>query len=57
MTGGGVTVDKEYGMTMVNLNNVGSQDEPFVIPADVSQVFYVKDMSTKQKRGKMTTNQ
>jgi len=53
MTGGGVTVDKEYGMTTVDLNNVGYKDEPFVLAADVSQVFYVKDMSTKPKRGKI----
>jgi len=52
MTGGGVTVDMEYGMTTVDLNNVGYKDEPFVLAADVSQVFYVKDISTKQKRGK-----
>jgi hypothetical protein len=52
MTGGGVTVDKEYGMTTVDLNNSGFKDEPFVLAADVSQVFYVKDMSTKPKRGK-----
>ena len=52
LTGGGVTVDKEYGMTTVDLNNIGYKDEPFVLAADVSQVFYVKDMSTKSKRGK-----
>jgi len=52
MTGGGVTVDKEYGMTTVDLNNSGFKDEPFVLTADMSQVFYVKDMSTKPKRGK-----
>ena len=52
LTGGGVIVDKEYGMTIVDLNNIGYKDEPFVLAADVSQVFYVKDMSTKSKRGK-----
>ena len=51
-TGGGVTVDKEYRMTTVNLNNSRFKDELFVFAADVSQVFYVKDMSTKPKRGK-----
>ena len=39
-------------MTTVDLNNIGYKDEPFVLAADVSQVFYVKDMSTKSKRGK-----
>ena len=48
MTGGEVTVDKEYGMTTVDLNNSGFKDEPFVL----AQVFYVKDMSTKPNRGK-----
>ena len=52
LTGGGVTVDKEYGMTTVDLNNIGYKDESFILAADVSQVFYVKDMSTKSKRGK-----
>jgi hypothetical protein len=60
MTRGGVTVDKEYGVTTVDLNNIGYEDEPFVLAADVNQVFYVKDMSIKPKRGKSndkSTNQ
>ena len=56
MTEGGVTVDKEYGMTTVELNNVGYKDEPFILATDVSQVFYVKDMSTEPKRGKNDDN-
>jgi len=52
-----VTFDKYYGTTTVDLNNVGYTDEPFVLAADVNQVFYVKDMSTKQKRGKNDKNQ
>ena len=52
LTRGGVTIDKEYGMTIVDLNNIGYKDEPFVLAADVSQMFYVKDTSTKSKRGK-----
>jgi hypothetical protein len=52
VTGGGVTVDPEYGMTTVDLNNIGYKDEPFVLAKDVCQVFYVQDMSTKPKRGK-----
>jgi hypothetical protein len=51
-TGGGVKVDKEYGMTIVDLNNTGYKDDPFILVAEVNQVFYVKDMSTKPKRGK-----
>jgi hypothetical protein len=49
---GGVSVDKKYRMTIVDLNNIGCINDPFVIAADVNQVFYVKDMSTKPKRGK-----
>ena len=46
----GVTKD-QYGMTIVDLNNLGYRDEPFVLAHDVSQVFYVKDMSSKSKKG------
>jgi len=52
MTGGGVSVDKEYEMRIVDLNNIGYRNDPFVLAVDVNQVFYVKDMSTKPKRGK-----
>ena len=52
MTGAGVTIDKDYGMTTVDLDTIGYKDEPFVLAADVNQVFYVKDMSTKPKKGK-----
>ena len=55
VTGGGVIVDHQYGMTTVDLNNLGYRDEPFVLAKDVTQVFYVKDMSTKLKKGKMTS--
>jgi hypothetical protein len=51
-TKGGVKVDKEYGMTTMDLNNTRYKDDPFVLAAEVNQVFYVKDMSTKPKRGK-----
>jgi hypothetical protein len=37
-------------MTIVDLNNIGYRDEPFVLVQDVSQVFYVKDMSSKPKK-------
>ena len=52
MTAGGVQVDKTYGMTTVDLNNLGYLDEPFVLAKDVAQVFYVKDMASKPKRKK-----
>ena len=34
-------------MTIVDLNKIGYKDEPFVLANDVTQVFYVKDMSSK----------
>jgi hypothetical protein len=52
LTGGGVKVDQQYGMTTVDLNNLGYRDEPFVLANDVAQVFYVKDMSTKPRKRK-----
>ena len=55
-TGGRVAVDNQYGMTTVDLNNIGYKDEPFVLANDVNQVFYVKDMSTKPKRWKNNNN-
>ena len=51
-SGGGVKVDPQYGMTTVDLNNLGHIDEPFVLANDVARVFYVKDMSTKPRKRK-----
>jgi len=51
-TRGVVAVDNHYGMITLDLNNIGYKDEPFVLAKDVNQVFYVKNMSTKMKRGK-----
>jgi hypothetical protein len=50
VTGGGVTVDNKYGMTTVDLSNIGYKDKPFVLAKDVNQVFYVNNMSTKPKK-------
>ena len=52
LSGGGVQVDPQYGMTTVDLNNLGYTDEPFILANDVAQVFYVKDMSTKPRKRK-----
>ena len=49
-SGGGVTKD-EYVMTIVDLNNLGYRDELFVLAQYVAQVFYIKDMSSKPKKG------
>ncbi|KAK1648791.1 hypothetical protein QYE76_066596, partial [Lolium multiflorum] len=52
LDGKGVKVDQLYGMTTVDLNNLGYRDEPFVLANDVAQVFYVKDMSSRPKKRK-----
>src|SRR3954463_6970489 len=52
MNGDGVKVDQLYGMTTVDLKNLGHTDDPFVLAKDVAQVFYVKDMSSRPKKGK-----
>ena len=49
---GGVQVDPQYGMTTVDLNNLGYKTEPFVLANDVAQVFYLKDMSSKPRKRK-----
>ena len=36
---GGVQVDPQYGMTTVDLNNLGYTDEPFVLANDVAQLL------------------
>ena len=35
----------------VDLNNLGYRDEPFVLAQDVARVLYIKDMSSKPKKG------
>jgi hypothetical protein len=47
-----VTVDHQYGMTIVDLNNLGYKDEPFILAKDTNLLFYVNDMSTKLKKEK-----
>jgi hypothetical protein len=52
-TGSRVKLDEQYGMTMVDLNNLRYLDEPFVLAKDVAhQVFYVKDMTSKPRKRK-----
>ena len=51
-----VKVNPQYGMTTVDVNNLGYRDEPFVLANDVAQVFYVKDMSTKPRKTKSKQN-
>ena len=53
MNGEGIKVDQLYGMTTVDLKNLGCyKNEPFVLANDVAQVFYVKDMSSRPKKEK-----
>ncbi|XP_052137571.1 uncharacterized protein LOC127756216, partial [Oryza glaberrima] len=51
LTGRGVMID-DSGMTTVDLNKVRYSDEPFVLANDVTQVFFVKDMSSKGKKSR-----
>ena len=37
-------------MTIVDFKKIRYKDEPFVLAKDVTQVFYVKDMSSKPKK-------
>ena len=52
LTGKGVDID-EYEMTTVDLKELGYRDEPFVLAKDVTQIFYVQDMSSKPKKGQV----
>jgi hypothetical protein len=54
ITGVGVQVEKLYGMITMDLNNLGYRDEPFILAKDLAQVFYVKDMSTKPRKTKIS---
>ena len=45
-------MDPQYGMTTVDLKNLGYTDEPFILANDVAQVIYVKDMSTRPRKRK-----
>jgi hypothetical protein len=42
-----VSVDN-YGLTLVDLKNVGHQDDPWVLADCVAHVFYVLDPKTKK---------
>jgi hypothetical protein len=48
LIGGGMRKD-QYGMTIVDLTKINFKDELFVFAKNVHQVFYVKDMTSKQK--------
>jgi hypothetical protein len=39
-------------MTTVDLKELGYRDEPFVLAKDVTQVLYMKDISSKTKKDK-----
>jgi hypothetical protein len=41
----GVNVDN-YGLTLVDLKNLGHKDDPWVLADRVAQVFYVLDQET-----------
>ena len=56
LTGKGVDID-EYGMTMVDLKELGYRDEPFVLANDVTQVFMCRTCLANQKRTSLEVNQ
>jgi hypothetical protein len=39
-------------MTTVDLKELGYRDEPFILANDVTQIFYVKDISSKPMKDK-----
>jgi hypothetical protein len=43
----GVSVDN-YGLTLVDLKNVGHKDNPWVLADSVTQVFYILDPETRK---------
>ena len=38
-----------YGFTIVDLNNIGYKDDPWVLDSQVAQVLYVADPAKKTK--------
>ena len=44
----GIEVDG-YGLTIVDLNNVGYKDDPWVLASQVAQILYVADPAKKGK--------
>jgi len=46
----GVEVDG-YGLTIVDLNNTGYKDDPWVLASQVAQVLYVADPAKKTSLG------
>ena len=56
VAGGGVTKDR-YGMTIFDFKKIRYKDEPFILVKDVTQVFYVKNMSSKPKKKSDKTSQ
>jgi hypothetical protein len=44
----GVEIDN-YGFMMVDLRNLGHKDEPWVLAATVTQVFYIPDPKDEKK--------
>jgi hypothetical protein len=44
----GVELD-EYGFTLIDLNNIGHKDDPWILPEHVAQVVYVLKLEHKKK--------
>ena len=52
----GVEVDG-YGLTIVDLNNIGYKDDPWILASQVAQVLYVVDPAKKTKHVVITGRQ
>jgi hypothetical protein len=39
----------DYGLTIIDLTNVGHKDEPWVLAASIAQVFYILDPKDEKK--------
>jgi hypothetical protein len=39
----------DYGFTIIDLRIVGHKDEPWVLPATVAQMFYIRDPKDEKK--------
>ena len=44
----GVRIDHKVGFTFVDLNRVGSKEDPFILANQATQVFYVTDPANKR---------
>ena len=49
-------INDNYGLTLVDLGNVGYKDDPWVLAERVAQVFYVADPMNVKKHTVVSGN-